>query len=521
MQSTIIVEHTCFIGGSADQVAFASSDSAILPVQNYIADSVESSSCPGGGLRLSVELPGSQCYKEGGSCYKSCGLLADQTNCVANTARLSPLGRNGTDTNVTGTATTNVTGTVAPTIAATVATGTVAPTIATMATMVPVNGTIPTTVPNTTTTTTVPPTNGTGNVTLPPSEGNDSTVRIFVAWLIRNNANITDPQDVLEAGLADAFPVFVAQVVANLTATASRQLLEYQRRRLDVSLVSASVYEVTPITCPSENMTMNMTTNLTTSEYSCHKGMGMYDLLLTSDEDPVTIRTAYTIATRDGIDDGTFQAVLLELDPKALLLLGPSFDATPPPNETLAPAGPPAGLRPTSLPTCKGKSKSKGGKGKGSKGQGAPSTGKRGSTKMMRPSSKAGFRRNLAGHEGGLASKKVPHSHFENVLKQHDMGDYYTIDKLTETEDVEADECEEPEIIARKGSKGKGKGGKDGEQDTEVPVVNSHNRYLQEHDEQRHLRDDLPRVQGARHRKHRISDIHAEVEAELQATDHQ
>jgi hypothetical protein len=487
----------------------------------------------------------------------SCGVLADQTNCVANTARISILGRNGTDTNVTGT--------VAPT-------GGAVPvaTMVTMTTMAPGNGTLPTTGSNTSTlppptTTTVTPTNQTGNVTVPPTDGDrptasvaptsgDSTVRIFVAWLVRNNANITDPQDVLDAGLADAFPAFVAQVVANLTATnltatGTRQLMEYQTRRLETDLVSAAVYNVTLLTeCGFENMTTNMTTtNATTSEYkTCHEAMGWYYLMLTSDEDPVAVRTKYTKATRDAIDDGTFQDVLLEIEPDSPLLLGPSIDAIPP-NETLAPSpsAPSAPtIRPTCLPGSKSKSKGGKGKGKGSKGQAAAPQ-QHGSTKMMRPNSKAGYRRKLKGHEGGLESNKVQ-NHFENVLKKHDVGDYYTTEEWTEEEgEAEVDECEEPEIGDGKTSskgKGKGKGGKGGEQLVDEPVgelvyhqhehqahphshpnghvVHSHERYLQDHDEQRHLRDDLPRVQGTRRHKHRISDIHAEVAAELHITEH-
>ena len=152
---------------------------------------------------------------------------------------------------------------------------------------------------------------------------------------------------------------------------------------------------------------------------------------------------------------------------------------------------------------------------------------------MMRPSSKAGYRRHLNDHLGSPGPKKSQ-SHFENVPKEHDEGGYYTNkkeDKEIEEDhyiDMEVDECEEPEYTSsRKGKGGKG-GNYYGEELDEWPQqqpksnkVHSYNRYLQSHDEQRHLRDDLPRVHGASRRNHRISDIHAAVEAELQTSKEQ
>lgn len=500
MQAVLSIQQSCFMGGSSEEVVLRSSDSAVTISENYVSMNVNSTTCPGGNVRMTVEQPGSQCYQFGGtSCNSICDILADQASCVADMVLLAP------GMNITMVP--NGTMTMPPAINTTVA-------------------------PTANDNTTIPPEMG-GNETIPPtgtetimpteapSLTGDSVTRIDVGFEVWNDMMITSPEEVNASGIGDAFPVYVEELVTNLTNVARRQLIEHQRRRLEITLVpgSAVVYDIISVSCVMENRTSNMT-----ADQSCHEAMGTYELMLSSDEDPVAVRSSYTRETRKGIDDGTLQEVLLEVEPNSPLIVGPSIDLRspgtgPPPAPTPSqPAGPPSSL----MPTCsskRGKSKSKSkSRAKGSRGGSGSKAANRG-MKMMRkhrraimPAIQNGETRRLEGH--GLVIEGDDHeidvdegeetSHFENTQKDHDEGDYYSMsgheaEEILSEEDGEGiadDECEEPSSKGKKSSKGS------------AGTV-SHRRQLLE---------GRPRIHGAHHNSHRISDMRAVLEEELEAS---
>lgn len=528
--------------------------------RNYVAMNVESTTCPGGNLRLSVEQEGSQCYQEGSTgCVSTCDILGEESFCVADMVQLAPDGRNGTMAMPTSNET-----------AADPAMGTAAPV-----------GAAPE--PNGTMTATTPPGNGTadstmgadspaGNVTAPPTEDNVTspgdgmdTTRIDVAFEIVNDMMIRDAAEVNASGLGAAFPVYVEELVTNLTATARRQLLLQQRRRLEISLVpgSAWIYEIIPVGCVPDNRTAsNMTSNFTTT---CHEAMGKYELLLSADEDPIAVRTTYARETRAGIDDGTFQKVLLEVDPNSPLVLGPSIEPKLPETEApmssddmptpSQPAGPPTLFPTAPKPKCppgrrsksksKSKSRTKGAKGKGGRAGASKASSHKG-RKMMRKFRRAHGggtgHRNLDGHgqvdnhgadehgnitpefggehhhpvdvdENGLET-----THFANTPKEHDDGDYYMFEQGEYSnylnghlEEIVDEECEEPDYYYEEASsRSKGKGGYyDTERTQSYGNEEKHRRQLLEG-------SGLPRIHGPHRSSHRISDMRAVLAAELE-----
>lgn len=517
MQSMLSIRKSCFSGGSSEEVVFRSSDSTASLEENYAALNIRSTSCPIGNARVTVEQVGSQCYQRGGvSCNTQCETLADQSLCVADMAVLAPdvlEGRNATLPNTTA----PVPGATTPPV---------------------VGGNMTTPPPG-------PPGAG-GNVTGPPPAGgngtitppgtDDSVVTINIGFEIANDMMITDVAEINASGLGEAFPVFVEQLVANLTSTARRQLWEQQRRRLEISLVpgSAAIYEIIPVGCVADNRTGNVTSNFSTT---CHEAMGKYDLALTPDEDPAAVRSTWTQETRKAIDDGTFQQVLLEVAPGSPLVVGPSIDVRNPETEPPSggggvptipmPSGPPNTLFPTiaGMPTCggsKSKSKSKGrsgskgaSKGKGSvvghkkmrKHRRAPPAPTRRLDGHLQPADEQGnITPELAGefveatHADEMVGEEVVQtSHFENALKDHDEGDYYAVGEHDdEEEDMDVDdECEEPlEARSRSKSSKSGKGGS--------------------YRERRQLQESRPRIHGAHHKTHRISDMRAVLAAELE-----
>jgi len=459
---------------------------------------------------LSVEQAGSQCFQEDSTgCMSTCDILADQSFCVADMVMLAPGdGTNSTMPGMSGNVTT----------AADMAMGgqvSSAPEPVGNSTDLPPGG------GNDTATTA--PTMG-GNGTAPggnepnrPTDGNATslgdgmTTRIDVAFEIVNDMLITDTAEVNASGLGDAFPLYVEELVTNLTTTARRQLLLHQRRRLEISLVpgSAWIYEIIRVGCAQDNRTGS---NVTLSNFTtCHEAMGKYELLLSADEDPIAVRTTYARETRAGIDDGSFEQVLLEVEPDSPLILGPSIEPRLPETEApmssddvptpSQPSGPPSTLFPTAIkPNCppgtrskskaksKSKSRTKGAKGKGGRAGASKGSSEKG-RKMMRKHWRRAHgggkgHRNLEGHgqvEGHGATVADEHgnitpefggegedhhhpidvdtdgletTHFANVLKEHDEGDYYIYKEAQEEEELEylngyleeivADECEEP-----------------------------------------------------------------------------
>ena len=461
------------MGGITEDIAFVSHGSSFAHLENNVADNVVSSSCPSGGDRLSIEQEGTKCYQASStSCKKSCGMLSDHDLCMAD-MNMFAARQVVNGTNVTMPMEPNMTTTLAPTTATTVAPNGTDPPLIERPTDVPV-----------------------GNETIAPTDDGSETpaTRVIVSMVVRNDMEITDPEEVKASGLSDAFPVYIEELVTNLTTTVRRALQQNQRRRLEVVLVpgSAEIYEVFRTGCVFENRTTMMTTsNFTT----CHQAMGKFELRLSPDEDPEAVRIRYTVATRKGIDDGTFQQVLLRVEPDSPLLVGPSLD--------LAETMPPAPSAPTSapVPTCApviGVSRSKGSKGSkgrsGSKGKGQGMRGR----KMMRRG-KGGRRR--------LQDPVAPEPSFENALKDHDEGTYYATDEHAQEEAlydevdehddddlVPEDECVEPEERYYSSSRSKGKGS-------------------------RRLKDDTikSRVHGAHHNTHsNIADLHKTIASELE-----
>ena len=460
------------MGGVTEDIVFVSHGSSFAHLENNVADNVLSSSCPSGGDRLSIEQEGTKCYQESSSsCEKSCGMLSDHDLCMADMNMFAARQVvNGT----------NVTMPMEPNM-----TTTLAPTSATTATP---NGTIPPIIER--------PTDApVGNETITPTDdGTEApttpTTRVIVSMVVRNDMEILDPEEVKANGLGDAFPVYIEELVTNLTTTTG----------LDVVLVpgSAEIYEVFRTGCVFENRTTMMTTtNFTT----CHQAMGKFELRHSPDEDPDAVRIEYTVETRKGIDDGTFQQVLLRVEPDSPLLVGPSLDLT----ETMPPAPPtsePAPVSPTCAPVVGG-SRSKGSKGSksrsGSKGKGQGMRGR----KMMRRG-KGGRRR--------LQDPVAPEANFENALKDHDDGTYYAADEHAQEEAlhddneievddhdddddlVPEDECVEPEEEYYSSSRSKGKGS-------------------------RRLKNDVKaRVHGAHHNTQlNIADLHKTIVSELEA----
>lgn len=565
MQSMLTIRQSCFMGGSADDVVFRSSDSMTSVSSNYVAMNVNSKTCPGGNLRLSVEQAGSQCYQEGSTgCMSTCDILGEESFCVADMVMLAP--GDGTNGTMAMPGTANET-------AADAAMGTTTP----VGSAPESNGTTTATMP--------PPGNGTadltmgedaptGNVTTsPPGDDNVTspgdgmgTTRIDVAFEIVNDMMITDPAEVNASGLGAAFPVYVEELVASLTTTARRQLLLQQRRRLEISLVpdSAWIYEIIPVECAPDNSTaLNMTNNVTTT---CHEAMGKYELLLSADEDPIAVRTTYARETRAGIDDGTFQQVLLEVDPNSALVVGPSIEPTLPDTDApmssdssddmptpSQPAGPPTLLPSATKPKCppgtrsksksKSKSRTKGAKGKGGRAGASKASSHKG-RKMMRKFRRAHGggtgHRNLDGHgqvdshmadEHGNITPEFGGEHhhpvhidedgmettnFANTPKEHDEGDYYMFEEEDYLngflEEIGDEECEPDYYYEEASSRSKGQG-KGGYYDTE--------RTQSYGDEEQHRRQllegsGLPRIHGAHSSSHRISDIRAVLAAELE-----
>ena len=117
-----------------------------------------------------------------------------------------------------------------------------------------------------------------------------------------------------------------------------------------------------------------------------------------------------------------------------------------------------------------------------------------------------GNTRKLEGH--GLVEPDTETSHFANALKDHDEGDYYALDQheeeeyLFDDEEEISDECEEPEQYYGSRSKSsKGKGG---------------DSYYGNLNQRRQLQEDRPRIHGAHHQSHQISDMRATLAAELE-----
>jgi len=555
------MEHSCVMGGSAKQVAFVSNDSNYKQFQNFVGSDVVSTHCPSDqDGRLAMEQPEFRCYHgDANICRRSCAPLGDLVTCMADlrevatgrqaNATAGAAGANATSTaaganatattaataNATGATMTPAAGTTTPsTGATTMAPGPIlsAPNTTESTDPAGVNGTTTTPAGENATDTTI----DVSESTLAPTDSEPDAVTIIVAFLVRNNMMITDPEEIRANGLDAAWPVYVEEVVASLSTSVRRKLEERQRRRLEITLVpnSAEIYDVFSTGCvdsrPMEGLNSTNSTSGTNSTESmtfCHNAMGRYDLLLTPDEDPIAVKSTYTAATRSGIDDGTFGQVLLRVEPNSSLLVGPSVEPNIP--DTDAPtnvtdggyypdqSGPPSPLSPSCAPASKSSKGSKGSKSKASS-KGGNSKG----MKMMRRNMhramevSPGYRRNrnrrqrkLDGHlaaepeftseltDEEIATDTVD---FANVLKQHDEGGYYSAaeheeeEELYEDGDADADECVDPPgQPARSGSsKGSSKG-------------------------KRTLRETLPRIHGAHHETHHINDMHRMLAEELKS----
>jgi len=175
-----------------------------------------------------------------------------------------------------------------------------------------------------------PPAAGTG--TENPSSGNDEAgsnptdenfglggdakgSQVRVSFRVSNIENIKDPTAVKAEGLDASFPVFSNEVVneiAKKDAESRRILVGGRRLRVVAVPGTQQVDNVVEYPCPSNAI----------KGATCHSASATYDVLMSSDEDQVSVQNAYTDATQTAVDDGTYNNVLQRVDPETPLYIG-------------------------------------------------------------------------------------------------------------------------------------------------------------------------------------------------------
>lgn len=151
--------------------------------------------------------------------------------------------------------------------------------------------------------------------TVAESGGPVERQKITTKFLVSNIDGIAQPDQVNASGLAKSWPVFVREVVANITQDRNkRRLRAGGRRRLAVGLEpgSQSVDEIERIACPEGSH----------QDAACHNTTASYVLLLRGDEDPGEAEFEYGGETVASIDDGGYQGVYDRVEPEGPLIFG-------------------------------------------------------------------------------------------------------------------------------------------------------------------------------------------------------
>ncbi|CAB9504379.1 beta-induced protein ig-h3 [Seminavis robusta] len=160
--------------------------------------------------------------------------------------------------------------------------------------------------------------------------GDAKSTNIAVAFRVSNVENIKTSDDIKAAGLEDSFPVFVSELVNDMTAGSSA-LRGGRSLRVVPIPGTATIERVLEFDCPA-----NVLPGLT-----CHEVLAAYDLLMSSDEDENTVNNEYTDATNLAVYDGTYNNVLQRVNPDTPLYIGimTSEDQIPPGSDTAPGSG--------------------------------------------------------------------------------------------------------------------------------------------------------------------------------------
>jgi len=139
---------------------------------------------------------------------------------------------------------------------------------------------------------------------------------ILVAFRVSNMEGITDPAVIKAQGLDTSFPVFVNEVATEFARKHGQtRSLSFDGRRLRVVPVVEtarveSVEELFP--CPPTSL----------FGLTCHSVSAKYVVLVRSNAVVTEVQNEYTEAFQIAIDDGTFNKVLLRVDPNTTLYIG-------------------------------------------------------------------------------------------------------------------------------------------------------------------------------------------------------
>jgi len=138
--------------------------------------------------------------------------------------------------------------------------------------------------------------------------------QVSIKFIVSNLVFMTIPSKVNRSGIADAFPIFVDEVVQRVSREQQSRRLLRSNRRLVVQVQPGSAYvsELTRVSCG-----LNAHEDL-----ACHEAQAFYTVKETDNVASIDV-SRYTYATYEGIHDGTLYNTMKQETPDTPLFIGP------------------------------------------------------------------------------------------------------------------------------------------------------------------------------------------------------